>query len=283
MQVLFTQTIPEFRSQIPIENKGDHQMTYMAIALAAIFVTIILISALTIHRYKTQIKDKLTFKLDLDFSGRLGNAKKSIKSSISKHFGLRFQTLEQMKNIKEDIIQNLMLLANGSLAISFAVNWNSDNNPLLIIHNKFQNVNLEVEVFSTEHVAEFASSLNFYTCLVNVINAVISFSIVILWIFTKTGTKAGWMKARLVSCAALLASIFVVLAALIFSTYFDKLVILEKNKGFFVTDNESMYGFASQVLKVSLNGLSLTVVSFTIVFLFHGVGGGLYCGTVLFR
>ena len=40
---------------------------------------------------------------------------------------------------------------------------------------------------------------------------------------------------------------------------------------------------ASRVLKVSLNGLSLTVISFTIVFLFHGVGGGLYCGTVVFR
>jgi hypothetical protein len=53
--------------------------------------------------------------------------------------------------------------------------------------------------------------------------------------------------------------------------------------GFFVTDNESMHDFASQVLKVSLNGLSLTVISFTIVFLFHGVGGGLFCGTVLFR
>ena len=32
-----------------------------------------------------------------------------------------------------------------------------------------------------------------------------------------------------------------------------------------------------------MNGLSLTVMSFTIVFLFHGVGGGLYSGTVLFR
>ena len=50
-----------------------------------------------------------------------------------------------------------------------------------------------------------------------------------------------------------------------------------------MTDNESMHDFASQVLKVSLNGLSLTVISFTIVFLFHGVGGGLFCGTVLFR
>ena len=44
-----------------------------------------------------------------------------------------------------------------------------------------------------------------------------------------------------------------------------------------------MRNVASGVLKVSLNGLSLTVISFTIVFLFHGVGGGLYSGTVLFR
>ena len=40
---------------------------------------------------------------------------------------------------------------------------------------------------------------------------------------------------------------------------------------------------SSKVIKVALNGVSLTVVSFTIVFLFHGIGGGLYCGTVLFR
>ena len=92
----------------------------------------------------------------------------------------------------------------------------------MIIHNKFQSVNVEIEFFNTEHVTKFAASLNFYTCCVNVINAVIAFTIVILWIFTKTGTKAGWMKARLVSCALLLASIFVVLAALIFSTYFDR-------------------------------------------------------------
>ena len=36
-------------------------------------------------------------------------------------------------------------------------------------------------------------------------------------------------------------------------------------------------------VQMSMNGLSLTVMSFTIVFLFHGVGGGLYSGTVLFR
>ena len=81
----------------------------------------------------------------------------------------------------------------------------------------------------------------------------------------------------------MLAGIFVAIAAVIFSTYFDQLVVLRRDLGHFVTDNESMYSAASKVMAVSLNGLSLTVVSFTIVFLFHGVGGGLYCGTVLFR
>ena len=91
------------------------------------------------------------------------------------------------------------------------------------------------------------------------------------------------MKIRLASCASLLASIFIVLAAMIFSTYFDHLVILQEKKGYFITDNESMHEIGSHVLKISLNGLSLTVISFTIVFLFHGVGGGLFCGTVVFR
>ena len=90
-------------------------------------------------------------------------------------------------------------------------------------------------------------------------------------------------QARLLSSISMLAGIFVAIAAVIFSTYFDQLVVLRRDLGHFVTDNESMHSAASKVMAVSLNGLSLTVVSFTIVFLFHGVGGGLYCGTVLFR
>ena len=137
--------------------------------------------------------------------------------------------------------------------------------------------------FFSDEVSVFADSLNFWTCLVNIVNATISIAMVLFWCFTIIGSRSSWMKLRLLSCASLLASIFLVLAAVIFGTFFDQLVILEKDRGFFVTDNESMHDFASQVVKVSLNGLSLTVISFTIVFLFHGVGGGLFCGTVLFR
>ena len=153
-----------------------------------------------------------------------------------------------------------------------------------VINNKFKSgITISIDIFDTDQVAYFADSLNFYMFYVNVINSVISFLIIGLWSFTITGERMMWMKLRLASCASLLASTFVVLATMIFSTYFDHLVMLKEDKGYFITDNESMYEIGSHVLRVSLNGLSLTVTSFTIVFLFHGVGGGLFCGTVIFR
>merc|ERR1712130_61289 len=81
----------------------------------------------------------------------------------------------------------------------------------------------------------------------------------------------------------MLASILLTIACVVFTTYFDELVTLKTNTGFFITDNEKMSNISKQVVQMSMNGLSLTVMSFTIVFLFHGVGGGLYSGTVLFR
>ena len=62
-------------------------------------------------------------------------------------------------------------------------------------------------------------------------------------------------------------------AAIIFTTYFEDLVALNADKGYFITDNESMRKFVTSAIKISLNGVSLTVISFTIVFLFHSVGG----------
>ena len=173
----------------------------------------------------------MKIKFDLDLKGRLRIAQNQFKQI----FGLRFLTWkkidgkEKWKIIREDLVQNLMLLANGILALIFAIEWNSDNNPLLIINNKFKSgINISMDIFNTDQVTEFADSLNFFTCLVNVINAIISFSIVILWTFTTFGARSSWMKARLASCSSLLASIFIVLAAMIFSTFFDQLVILGK-------------------------------------------------------
>ena len=62
--------------------------------------------------------------------------------------------------------------------------------------------------------------------MVNIVNGTMSIGIVIIWCFTIVGSRSSWMKLRLVSCASLLASIFLVLAAVIFSTFFDQLVII---------------------------------------------------------
>ena len=139
------------------------------------------------------------------------------------------------------------------------------------------------DIFNTTQMAKFADNLNFYTFWVNIVNSIIAFAIIIIWCATVKGQRSTWMKVRLASCVSFLASTFMVLALLIFCTYFDELVVLKQNAGYFLTDNESMYEMGSSVLNISLNGLSLTVISFTIVFLFHGVGGGLFCGTVVFR
>eukprot|EP00094_Tigriopus_californicus_P001374 TCALIF_01330-PA protein Name:"Protein of unknown function" AED:0.45 eAED:0.45 QI:50/0.5/0.33/0.66/0.5/0.33/3/0/1088 len=210
----------------------------------------------------------------------------ALKNMWTKHIGLRFLAWNkfEMKAIQEDVIQNVMLVINGVMAVVFAIEWNSDNNPLLTLHNKFSDgVSISVDIFNTDKVADFTYRLNLLTYFVNITNAVLAFLIVITWSFTKTGSRTLWMKVRLLSSVLLLSSIFVVIASVIFSTYFDDLVTLEKNQGVFITDNQSMYNMASELIKVSLNGLSLTVISFTIVFLFHGVGGGLYFGTILFR
>lgn len=57
-------------------------------------------------------------------------------------------------------------MLNGALAIVFALEWNSDNNPLLIIHNKFDDgLTVDLDFFHTERVAAFADKLNFLTYL----------------------------------------------------------------------------------------------------------------------
>ncbi len=221
----------------------------------------------------------------------------TLRHLISIHCGNRFASLKksESKDIREDILQNVLVLVNGILAIVFAFEWNSDNNPLLIIHNKFQSgfsASAGNDIFDTSAVASFAARLNLSTLIVNSASAALSFATVLIWCCTVSGSKSGWTRVRLSTSILLLAGIFVAIASIIFSTYFDELVVLHGGNNYSATsaridsvvaEHTSVRKVASTVLKVSLNGLSLTMISFTIVFLFHGVGGGLYCGTVLFR
>ena len=229
-----------------------------------------------IHKYKSRINAKVSEWWTLFYS-----------KMLSKHFGIRFMNWrdEEMKNIMEDVIQNVLLSVNGTCAILFAFEWNSPNNPLYLFTTK---VSTQVDgvgnsVLEMTRLLIFASNLNYWTYICNIVNGVIAFIIILSWCITRTGARESWTKARLFSSTMMLTSILLTIACLIFTTYFDDLVTLNADSGYFITDNVKMRKITEVIVQVSLNGLSLTVISFTIVFLFHGVGGGLFSGTVLFR
>ena len=271
---------------------SENNMIYMGIVLA-----FVLVSAILANEKREKIKIKI-FK-SWNQHGRHFKSQEKGNSFFQKQFGNRFKTwqTQDSKQIKDDVIQNVMLLSNGIIAIVFAIEWNSNNNPLFLIHNKFKpndlanNANVTTmdktlkisDIFETKKMANFADNIDYYIFWVNIVNSIIAFLIILIWCVTVKGERSTWIKLRLVSCVSFLATIFVVLALLIFCTYFDKLVVLKQNTEYFLIGNESINDVVSYVLNSSLNGLSLMVISFTIVFLFHGVGGGLFCGTVVFR
>ena len=118
---------------------------------------------------------------------------KRLKAWLDNNMGNRFALLlkSPAKESRDDALQNAMLLLNGCLAVVFAYEWNGDNNPLLVIHNKFSsNMTFSVaEIFDSSRVAEFASLLNTLTLLVNAANAVTAFLIVMAWCVTVTGSR----------------------------------------------------------------------------------------------
>ena len=231
-----------------------------------------------INKYKTKIKDNI-----LRFSAWW---RKTVLSFCSQHIGVRFLEWrdEERKNIFEDVVQNALLLINGICAVLFAFEWNSPNNPLFLFTTKLSsNVGIGSQVLEMSDVLHFATRLNFWTYVCNMVNGAIAFFIIVVWCITKCGTRERWTKIRLLSSTMMLTSILLTIACLIFTTYFDDLVTLKSNSGYFITDNIKMRKITEAIIQVTLNGLSLTVISFTIVFLFHGVGGGLFSGTVLFR
>ena len=230
--------------------------------------------------------NKYRKKLQSNLGKISGCYRKIFVTFFKKHVGLRFLEWkgEEKKNIFEDIVQNSLLAVNGICAILFAFEWNSPNNPLFLFSTKLSSkVGDGNSLVEMSDVLDFASNLNFWTYICNIVNGAIAFLIILAWCLTKTGSRERWTKFRLLSSTMMLTSILLTIACLIFTTYFDDLVTLKANSGYFITDNIKMRKVTEAIVQISLNGLSLTVISFTIVFLFHGVGGGLFSGTVLFR
>ena len=282
--------IPEY---ILLEKEEEEQimLTVLAIILSSTLVSLMLLFGAIWFCLKTgksgdrRIKF-YCFKIRTKCLELAKCFRNKFKVFVAAHIGLRFLSWknEEKRNIFEDVVQNLFLLINGICAILFAFEWNSPNNPLLLFTTKMSSkIGFGSKVLDMSPIDKFTNNLNYYTYLINIINGSFAFFIIFLWCFTKEGSRAKWTKLRLLSASSMLSTILLTIACVIFTTYFDDLIQLKRNSGYFITDNSKMRNIAESVLKVSLNGLSLTVISFTIVFLFHGVGGGLYSGTVLFR
>ena len=103
---------------------SDNNMIYMGIALA-----FVLVSAILVNEKREKIKENIVNswrQQGRDFKSQLKSCKEKVNSFLQKQFGNRFKiwkTQDPMQ-IKDDVIQNIMLLSNGILAIVFAIEWN---------------------------------------------------------------------------------------------------------------------------------------------------------------
>ena len=175
---------------------------------------------------------------------------KSFCAVLTTHFGFRFLTWKAMDRIAifEDVMQNIFCLTNGICAILFAFEWNSPNNPLLLFNTKISTkMGFGNKILDMSPIETFSSKLNFWTYIVNIANGFGAFALVLLWCFTRTGYRQQWTKLRLLSAVSMLASILLTIACVVFTTYFDELVTLKTNTGFFITDNEKMSNISKQV------------------------------------
>ena len=224
--MIITQTIPMINSGRLTGNFKGENSKYIYIGCSVLTAALLIVlTAIAYHKNKNRIKDSGNAVKNLtmsDFSDKVISYKDKMMEFATHNGGIRFV---KWKNEKEnwgkriqDLVQNTMLLVNGTMAIVFAEKWSGDNNPLLIINNKFRtsfsftdNTSDIQRIIETDRVDQFVDVLNFWIYLVNMLNAVVAFSIVLLWVLTKTGDRATWIKIRLINACSMLGSIFLAL------------------------------------------------------------------------
>ncbi len=138
IKVLITKTIAPPRSKETFSVTSIDAWVYVTIGASLFGLLLISIIAISIHKNKSLLQSKWN-----ETRQRLSdknNLKSGLNEFFTKNFGIRFKqwSVKDVKLIREDVIQNVMILSNGILAIVFAIEWKSDNNPLLIINNKFK-------------------------------------------------------------------------------------------------------------------------------------------------
>ena len=227
IKVIFTQTIEEIRPGAFADSQINQSTLYISIGCSLGLISFLaLVIGFAYHKTKESLKNKtVTFKKPQmsDVTDYLNKFRNKALELIYKNAGVRFLVWkvekEVMGKLIQDLIQNIMILSNGIMAVIFAEKWNGDNNPLLIINNKFRksfrfsdnNASDIRQIMETKHVDDFVDTLNFWIYLVNMVNGVIAFLIIVSWLCTKTGDRGTWIKIRLFNACSMLGSIFIVL------------------------------------------------------------------------
>ena len=230
----------------------------LAISLALASVFLILLTAATVWCLQTgKSGDKRIVRHLAALKSRLVThslaAQQAIGHLVNTHLGFRGGQWagEERKLIFEDVVQNLFLIANGICAILFAFEWNSPHNPMYLFTAKLSSkVGMGSAVLELSEVVKFTDSLNFYTYLVNLVNGSVAFAVVAVWAVTRSGSRERWTKIRLASATMMLASLLLTIACVIFTTYFDDLIKLKTNSGYFIADNAKMRVITEGVIKV---------------------------------
>ncbi len=142
-------------------------------------------------------------------------------------------------------------------------------------------------MLNADNLSAFGRSLCSAVADANTATASSAIGIVLLWAVTKHGSRSAWAKLRLIAAVSMPVALFLALTRVLFATYFDTLVELTLSSNathsFLKDKGSTLVNSAKEVVAVALNAQAITLVSFTLVFLFHGVGSGLYCGTALYR
>ena len=231
IKVIFTRSIEEIKTEETL-SQTNSRIIYMSVGcamFALIVVAIVMYYKKKVSQNKSEQNSIIPKVSDVQESAKAYGQK--MTKCITNNIGLRFLAwkteTEPWRKRAQDIIQNVMLIVNAAMAVLFAEKWSSDENPLLIINNKFRtsfsfsdNASNVQEILETRYVDEFVELLNFWVYLVNIFNATVALIIIMSWIFTKTGDRSTWIKIRLLNACSMLGSIFIVLG-MIHDRYFN--------------------------------------------------------------
>ena len=225
-KVMFTQSIAEINSKQSSTSISNKTTIYISIGCSTVVALVLVLAiALAYQKNKKGNKER-NFNIKppkmSDIIDQLIVYKDKILKVAVENGGVRFLKWKEEKEgwgkRMQDLIQNLMLLVNGIMAVVFAEKWSGNDNPLLIINNKFrtsfsfsENTSSINSIMNTKPVDEFVDLLNFWIYLVNMFNGSASMLIIVAWLFTKTGDRGIWIKIRLFNACSMLGSIFIVL------------------------------------------------------------------------